>query len=250
MADLRQAALVTGGGKRIGRAIALALAAAGYDVAIHYHRSAEAAAATAAEVRAVGRAAVTLAADLAGEAAVAELLPRAARELGPVTVLVNNAAVFAFDRPDSVTAEGWARHMAINLRAPFVLVQGLTRQLPEGREGHVINLIDQRVWNLTPNYTSYTVSKYALWGATRHLALALAPRTRVNAIGPGLAMPPEGASMDAFERLEQVLPLGRGTSPEEIARAVRYLLDSPSITGQMLALDGGFHMGWLHPGQT
>lgn len=241
--------LVTGGGRRIGRAITLELAAAGYDVAIHYHRSGAAATATAGEVRTAGRRAVTLAANLADEAAAAELLPRAARELGPVTVVVNNAAVFDFDRPDSVTAEGWARHMAINLRAPFVLIQALRRQLPEDGGGHAINLIDQRVWNITPNYTSYTVSKYALWGMTRHLALALAPRIRVNAIGPGLAAAPEGAA-DAFERLERVLPLGRGTSPEEIARAARYLLDSPSVTGQMLALDGGFHLGWLHPGQT
>lgn len=245
----RGAALVTGAARRIGRAIALDLADQGFDVAVHCHRSGDAARALQAEIEVLGRRAVCLEADLADEAAAAGLVGRAAEKLGPVVVLINNAAVFRFDRPDTVTIAGWSQHMAINLRAPFLLIQSLLSSLPTNIEGCVVNLIDQRVWNPTPNYTSYTISKFALLGLTRHLALALAPRVRVNAVGPGLVVPDPGRSDEAFQKLAAAAPLGRGTRQEEIAAAVRFLIESPSITGQMLALDAGFHMGWLHPGQ-
>lgn len=245
----RGTALVTGAGKRLGRAIALELADLGQDIAIHYGRSADEARATAGEIEARGRRASVIAADLAHEAEVLPLVEKAAAALGPVTVLVNSAAVFHHDDPRTVTREGWDRQLGINLRAPFILTQELLAHLPEDRSGHVINLIDQRVFNLTPNYTSYTVSKYALWGLTQHLALALAPRVRVNAIGPGPALPAPGMSEAAFQRLAEAMPLGRGTSPDEIARTARFLIEAPSITGQMIAPDGGFHLGWLHPKQ-
>lgn len=238
-------ALVTGAARRLGRAMALHLAARGYDLALHYGRAADEAHALARDIAASGRRAVVLGADLADEAATAALVPAAAEQLGPLDLLVNSAAVFERDGALDATREGWDRHMAINLRAPFVLTQAFARALPEEREGLVVNLIDQRVWNLTPNYTSYSVSKVALWGLTRHLALALAPRIRVNAIGPGLALAPDGSDRDAFARLERAMPLGRGTTPVEIARALDVFIDQPSITGQMLALDGGQHLGWL-----
>ena len=247
--EVRGAALVTGAGKRLGRAIALELADLGHDVAVHYGRSANEAEATASEIEGRGRRAIVLAADLAREAEVAPLIGKAAEALGPVTVLVNSAAVFDHDSPWTASREGWDRQLEINLRAPFVLTQQLLTQLPEDREGHVINLIDQRVFNLTPNYTSYTVAKYALWGLTQHLALALAPRVRVNAIGPGPALPAPGMSEASFARLCEAMPLGRGTSPDEIARTARFLIELSSITGQMIAPDGGFHLGWLHPKQ-
>jgi NAD(P)-dependent dehydrogenase (short-subunit alcohol dehydrogenase family) len=245
----RGVALVTGAAKRIGRAIAWELAGAGWDVAVHYQTSAEAARETVAAIEGLGRRSAALEADLADEGAAAGLVARAAAALGPLTLLVNSAAVFAFDRPESADGASWQRHMAVNARAPLLLTQGLLRQLPEGARANVINLIDARVWSPTPNYTSYTASKVALWGLTRHLAVALAPRVRVNAIGPGPSLAHAGADAERFARLQEAMLLGRGGAPEEIARAVRFILDQPTLTGQMIALDGGQHLGWLLPGQ-
>lgn len=249
MSETARTALVTGAAKRIGRAIALDLAAHGWDVAVHYRSSRAEAEQTVEEIARFGRRATALRADLADEDATAALIRRSADALGPVTLLVNNAAIFEPDRPLTADRERWQRHMAVNLRAPLVLTQGLLAQLPEGARGNVINLIDQRVLNLTPNYTSYTVSKSGLWALTQHLAKALAPRVRVNAIAPGLVLPPPGTSEEAFARMRAALPLERGTAPEEICRAVRYILETPSMTGHMMTLDGGFHLGWLLPKQ-
>lgn len=241
------AALVTGAARRIGRAIALDLAAYGFDVAVHYGTSEAEAHTVVHEIERRGRRAVALQADLADEDQAAGLSDRATEALGPLVLLVNNAAIFDFDRPETASRASWERHMAINLRAPLVLVQGLLRQLPEGIRGNVVNLIDQRVWSLTPNYTSYTVSKAGLWALTQQMALALAPRLRVNAIGPGLALAPPGMPAARFERQAAAMPLGHGTAPEEICRALRFLLEATSVTGQMIALDGGHHLGWLLP---
>ena len=187
-------ALITGAARRIGAAIARDLAiAGGWTVAIHYGRSGDDAEALAAEIEAGGGRAATFACDLMSEAATAALVGRVAERFGSVTCLVNNASVFERDEPDTATCESWARHMQVNLRAPFVLIQSLARQLPAGlpvgRASCVINLLDQRVWNLTPHFTSYTVSKMGLWTLTRTLAMALAPRIRVNAVGPGPTLP-------------------------------------------------------------
>jgi NAD(P)-dependent dehydrogenase (short-subunit alcohol dehydrogenase family) len=244
------AALVTGGAKRLGRAMALDLAAHGWDVAVHHHRSAAEAAETVAAIERRGRRAAALRADLANEAEAGALVGRAAEALGrPLALLVNNAAVFDYDRPQTADRASWDAHMDVNLRAPLVLTQAFVAGLPAGAEGLVVNLIDQRVWNLTPNYTSYTVSKAALWALTQHLALALAPRVRVNAIGPGVALPLPGQSEAAFPALAEAAPLGRNTSPEEVALALRFLIEAPAVTGQMIALDGGQHLGWLTTAQ-
>ncbi len=198
-----------------------------------------------------GRRAIALGADLATEEEAAGLVDRAAGLLGPITLLVNNAAIFERDGPLSADADSWQRHMAINLRAPLVLTQGLAAQLPEGLdEANVINLIDQRVLNLTPHYTSYTVSKAGLWALTRHLALALAPRVRVNAIGPGIVLPPPGSDAGAIDAMCQAMPLQRSGAVDEICASVRFILATPSLTGQMITLDGGQHLGWLQPGQA
>jgi NAD(P)-dependent dehydrogenase (short-subunit alcohol dehydrogenase family) len=250
MSEQWGAALVTGAARRIGRAIAVDLAEFGFDVAVHYGSSKDEARAVVDEIERSGRKAVALGADLADEDQVAALTARAASALGPVTLLVNNAAIFDFDRPQTAGRASWERHMAVNLRAPLVLTQALLRELPDGAQGNVVNLIDQRVWNLTPNYTSYTVSKAGLWALTRHLAIALAPRVRVNAIGPGLALAPPGMAAETFERLAAAMPLDAVAGPKEICRALRFLIESPSITGQMIALDAGAHLGWLHPKQT
>jgi NAD(P)-dependent dehydrogenase (short-subunit alcohol dehydrogenase family) len=243
-----RAALVTGGGKRLGRAIALALAEAGFAVAIHCHASRAEADATAADVRTHGVAAAVLAADLADETAVAGLLPAAAAALGPVGVLVNNASAFERDEWHDATKASWEAHLQPNLRAPFVLMQHLGRDLPAAAHGAVINLLDQRVWSLTPHFVSYTVSKAALWTLTRTMALALAPRIRVNAIGPGPALPSPRQSEAQFAAQCASVPLQAGTSPEEIGAAAVALLALRSMTGQMLALDGGQHLQWSPAG--
>jgi NAD(P)-dependent dehydrogenase (short-subunit alcohol dehydrogenase family) len=237
-------ALVTGGAKRLGRAMALALAEAGFDLALHYAASAEEAEATAQAIRTLGRRAVTLRADLAREEQVARLLPEAAAALGPVGVLVNNASTFARDEWHDATRASWDAHLEPNLRAPFVLTQAFAQALPQGREGVVVNMLDQRVWSLTPHFVSYTVSKAGLWALTQSLALALAPRIRVNAIGPGPALPSPRQTPEQFARQARSVPLRHGTSPEEIARALLAILALPAMTGQMIALDGGQHLQW------
>ena len=240
-------ALVTGAAQRIGRALALEAGRLGYAVAVHYHRSDAAARETVAAIRAAGGRAEAFAADLAQEAETQALTPRVAAALGPVTCLVNNASRFERDEVASATRASWDAHLETNLRAPFVLVQALAAGLRGGQDANVVNLLDQRVWNLTPHFTSYTVSKVALWGLTQSLALALAPRVRVNAIGPGPALPSTRQSEAQFAQQSARLPLGRGTTPEQICGAFRFILQTPSLTGQMIALDGGQHLGWTFP---
>ena len=174
-------------------------------------------------------------------------MPRAAAALGPVTCLVNNASAFEPDTIATVTRASWDTHMETNLRAPLVLTQAFARALPSGAAGNVINILDQRVWNPTPYFLSYTVGKAGLWMLTKTLALALAPAIRVNAIGPGPTLPSERQSAEHFARQQRNTPLRRGPQPEEIGRAARFILDSPSLTGQMIALDGGQHLGWATP---
>ncbi|MDE2580245.1 MAG: SDR family oxidoreductase [Rhodospirillales bacterium] len=243
-ASLPRAALITGGAHRLGGAIARALAGAGFDIALHTRRSTEAAEATAAEIRRGGRHATVLRADLARETETVGLLPAAAAALGPIGVLVNNASTFERDEWDSVTRESWDAHLEPNLRAPFVLMQHFARALPAAADGVVINLLDQRVWSLTPLFVSYTVSKAALWALTQSMALALAPRIRVNAIGPGPALPSARQTPEQFARQCTMVPLGHGTSPAEVARAALAILGLPAMTGQMIALDGGQHLQW------
>jgi len=239
-----RSALVTGGARRIGRAIALTLAAHGWDVAVHYGTSRDEADALVGEICRRERRAAAIAADLTREAEVATLMSRASEAVGPLSVLINNAS--AFDRDDAlnVTRASWDRHLETNLRAPFVLMQEFARQLPAGAEGAVVNILDERVWNLTPYFTSYTVSKAALWTLTQTMALALAPRIRVNGIGPGPTLPSPRQSDEQFRQQVELLPLRRGTTPDEIARTVMFILESPAMTGQMIALDGGQHLNW------
>ena len=192
------------------------------------------------------RRAAPLRADFAREDEVPRLLPAAAAALGgPIGVLVNNASVFERDAWDDATRESWDQHLEPNLRAPFALIQAFARALPPKAEGAVVNLLDQRVWSLTPHFVSYTVSKAALWTLTRTMALALAPRgIRVNGVGPGPAMRSARQTEQQFAHQAASTPLGRGTSPEEIARAVIAILALPAMTGQMVALDGGQHLQW------
>jgi NAD(P)-dependent dehydrogenase (short-subunit alcohol dehydrogenase family) len=240
----KPAALVTGGAQRLGRAIALALAGEGHPVAIHCKHSRDAAESLAAEIRAAGGHAAVVVADLADEAATAALVGNAAAAVGPLGILVNNASVFERDEWDTADRASWDAHMEPNLRAPFVLIQHFAQALPPGAQGVVVNLLDQRVWSLTPHFVSYSLSKAALWALTQSMALALAPRIRVNAIGPGPALPSPRQTAEQFARQAASTPLGRGTDPEEVGRAMLAILALPSMTGQMIALDGGQHLQW------
>lgn len=239
-------ALVTGGKARLGQAIVMALAEAGFDVAIHYRGDTEEAEKTQKAVQALGRKACLLKADLAREEYVSPMVEQASVALGgPLGVLVNNASTFERDEWHDTSRESWVGHMKPNLRAPFVLMQEFAKALPKDNEGLILNMLDQRVWSLTPHFISYTVSKSALWTLTQTMALALAPHgIRVNAIGPGPALASVRQSDEQFAKQCASVPLGHGTSPEEVARATLALLALPSVTGQMLALDGGQHLQW------
>ena len=241
-----QTALVTGAARRVGRAIACDLARAGWAVAVHYNSSPEDAAETARLIASAGGRVATLQADLADETAVRGLVAAAERALGPVTLLVNNASVFENDTAATRDRAVWDANMAVNLRAPFVLSQELAARLGGNGPGNIVNIVDQRVLNLTPFFTSYTVSKAALWTLTQTLAMAFAPGIRVNAIGPGPVLPSPRQTEEQFKRQYELLPLGRAVDPGEIAGAVRFILESPSMTGQIILLDAGQHLGWAH----
>lgn len=242
--SIPRACLVTGGAARLGRAIALRLASAGFSVAVHCRHSVEAAEATASDCRARGVVAAVVRARLDDEAETAALIGQAEAALGPIGVLVNNASVFERDEWHDATRASWDAHLEPNLRAPLVLMQEFARRLPRSAEGCVVNLVDQRVLSITPHFVSYTVSKAGLWALTRSMALALAPRIRVNAVGPGPALPSDRQSEEQFRAQCGSLPLGHGTSPGEVADAVLALVGLPSVTGQMLAVDGGQHLQW------
>jgi NAD(P)-dependent dehydrogenase (short-subunit alcohol dehydrogenase family) len=235
-------ALITGAARRIGRALALDLASDGWTVAIHYRNSDDEAEGLVREIANRGGRAKSFRADLADPDAPRQLVADVIRGLAPPTVLINNASEFLPDTIQSLEDATWDLHLGINLKAPMFLAQAMAVSLPPGCEGNIINIIDQRVWNLTPEFFSYTISKAGLWTATRTLAQALAPRIRVNAIGPGPVMRSIHQTADDFERESRSTLLGRGASAEEIAAAVRFILSTPSLTGQMIALDGGQHL--------
>ena len=239
-----RAALVTGAARRIGRAIALGLADDGWAIAVHYHASEAAAQELVAEIEHGGGRAMALQADLRDEPAVAELIPRVHHDLGPLGLLVNNAARFDRDEALTATRESWDRHMGPNLRAPFVLMQQFASQLAADAHGVVVNMLDQRVLNLTPHFVSYTVSKSALWTLTQTMAMALAPRIRVVGIGPGPTLRSQRQSEEQFAAQVAATPLARAVGAAELGATIRYILETPALTGQMIALDAGEHLGW------
>ncbi len=235
-------ALITGAARRIGRAIALDLAAHGWRVGLHYRRSQDDARRLADEICKNGGMAAALAGNLSDTDDTRALIERCAEALGAPSCLVNNAAEFFPDTITSLTSSGWETHLDVNLKAPVFLAQALYLNLPEGAQGNVINIVDQRVWRPTPDFFSYTISKAGLWTATQTLAQAMAPRVRVNAIGPGPVLKSVHQTDEEFEAETSATLLKRGPSLEEIAAAVRFILDTPSMTGQMIALDGGQHL--------
>lgn len=236
--------LITGAARRIGRSIALALAADGWRVGIHYRSSRSEALTLAADIAAAGGTAAAVPGDLRNPADVAALVPRCREALGPPVCLINNASEFLPDTLATLTSERWDTHLDVNLKAPVFLAHALVAELPPDVSANIINIADQRVWKPTPEFFSYTISKAGLWTATRTLAQALAPRVRVNAIGPGPVLGSVYQTEAEFEAERRSTLLGRGPSLEEICAAVRFILATPSLTGQMLALDGGQHLVW------
>jgi NAD(P)-dependent dehydrogenase (short-subunit alcohol dehydrogenase family) len=245
------AALVTGGGARLGKAMALYLAQRGYDLAVHYNESAKGAEDVA---TACGGNSFAVQADLLDEAQTSALLPEAAQKLGqPISVLVNNASIFEYDTVETATKESWDRHMGSNLRAPFLLTQALAKQAPQASKDEngesiasalVINMLDQRVRKLTPEFMTYTLAKMGLWAFTQTAAMGLAPHVRVNAIGPGPTLQGARQSDAHFQGQRSNTVLKRGANASDITAALGYFLDAPAVTGQLLCVDGGQHIGW------
>ncbi len=247
-ATARPVVLVTGAARRLGRAMALDLAAHGFDVAVHYRGSEADAQATVAELQALGAQAHAFQADLADEAACRALVPAVVTRFKRLDAVVNSASTFEYDDPASFTVAAMEKHWRANTAPAILLAQGLHAHLDgcsEGREqsaGCVVNIIDQKLWNPNPDYFSYTLSKAALQSATVMLAQALAPRVRVCGVAPGVTLVSGPMNADEFAAAHKMTPLERSSTPEDIARAVRFLIESPAITGTTLLVDGGQHL--------
>jgi NAD(P)-dependent dehydrogenase (short-subunit alcohol dehydrogenase family) len=235
-------ALVTGGARRLGRALVDAAANEGWAVAVHANRSIDAGQVTVADLESRGVPSCLVTADLADAAQAAELIPRLAANGKAPQLLVNNAALFTHDRLGTATADGFDAHMALNLRAPLLLARAFAEALPADAEGQIVNMIDQRIHRNSPHYLTYTMAKAGLWSLTRMLAVELAPKVRVNGIGPGIALPDAAMSDDRAEALVADFPLRHGGSVDEVATAFRYLVNAGSVTGQMICVDGGAHL--------
>lgn len=240
--DRQKVALVTGAAKRIGRIIALALAQRGWDIVVHYGRSADEAHATVRYIQALGRRAIALPCDLANETAVKSLLRRATAAMGPISCIVNNASLFEYDSANDFTCTQLDAHMHINVGAPILLAQALHEATPSGAQALVVNLLDQKLFNLNPDFLSYTLSKAALHSATTMLAQALAPKVRVVGIAPGITLISGKQSQPDFAKAHNVTPLGKSSTPQDIAAAVCFVAESPAITGTTLVVDGGQHL--------
>ena len=250
MTTSRGTVLVTGAARRIGKAIALDLAAHGYQIAVHANRSGAEAEAVAAAIRDAGGVAEVFLADLSDMNAVRDLHAQVADRMSRPEIIVNNASMFEDDDVRAFDEELFDRHFAVHVKAPAVLAEAMAGALPDSGEGLIVNIIDQRVWKLTPRFFSYTLSKSALWTATRTMAQALAPRIRVNAIGPGPTLANEQQKDSDFARQAAAVPLGHGPDLAEFGATIRYLHRARSVTGQMIALDGGQHLAWETPDVT
>jgi len=235
---MKPAVLVTGGARRVGAALARTLAADGHFVAVHFAHSAQAASLLADEIIAAGGRCGLIQADLADRAAIASLIFRCKAAFGPIGVLVNNASSYHYDTIASLSVEAWDENVRTNLEAPLFLSKAFAESC-DGSGGSIINMLDFKVTNLNPDFFSYTVAKIGLAGATRMLAMAFGGRVRVNGIAPGLTMRSGHQTETQFERAWRMTPLGYGPTPEELGRAARFLIETKSVNGQIMSLDGG-----------
>lgn len=238
--------LITGAAVRIGAGIAEALAADGWFVAMHYNRSADDAAATLDRIRSAGGDGMLVQADLADPVATEAMAATVAAEAPPLTALINNASLFEVDRPTDFTLDSWQQHHNVNLLSPILLARALAAKLPQGRKGCVINLLDNKLQALNPDHFSYTLSKFGLQGANQIMAMALAPHVRVCGVAPGITLIAHDQTPESFERAHRMNPLGQGCTVEDIVRAVRFILATPSLTAQIITIDGGQHL-MRHP---
>ena len=238
----RRVALVTGAGRRIGRAISLGLAADGWNLALHFHRSQAEVDRLATEIAALGVKAVPVRCDLGNADQVSGLIAECERSLGAPTCLVNNAALFEYDDLVSLDPEKWHRHLDVNLLAPLLLAKAFAAKIPEGATGCIVNLLDQKVFNLNPDFLSYTIAKIGLEGATRVLAMALAPKVRVCGVAPGITLVSGEQTADGFARAHRMAPLGHSSSVDDIAGAVRFVVNAGALTGTTILVDGGQHL--------
>ena len=238
----RRVALVTGAGRRIGRAISLGLAADGWNLALHFHRSQAEVDRLATEIAAFGVKAVPVRCDLGNADQVSGLIAECERSLGAPTCLVNNAALFEYDDLVSLDPEKWHRHLDVNLLAPLLLAKAFAAKIPEGATGCIVNLLDQKVFNLNPDFLSYTIAKIGLEGATRVLAMALAPKVRVCGVAPGITLVSGKQTADGFARAHRMAPLGHSSSVDDIAGAVRFVVNAGALTGTTILVDGGQHL--------
>lgn len=239
--------LITGAAQRVGKAIALDMATDGWDVAVHYNSSATDAEKLVQQIQDIGQQAVAIGGNLANLSHVGQLIPTCVQQLGIPTCLINNASLFENDDVETLTTEKWDAHLNINLRAPVFLAKDFSDHFQGDMQGNIINIIDQRVWRLTPLFYSYTISKAGLWTATQTLAQALAPKIRVNAIGPGPVLKSIHQSEEQFAKQANATLLERSTNPKEIAAAIKFIIDAPAMTGQMIAIDNGQHHSWQTP---
>jgi NAD(P)-dependent dehydrogenase (short-subunit alcohol dehydrogenase family) len=234
--------LVTGSAKRIGKAIAKGLATDGWNVAVHYNRSGNEASRLVDEIQSLGVRATAFQCDLADCTAVSGLIAECAGRLGPLTCLVNNASLFEFDDPVTFDPATWDKHAAINLRAPLLLAREFAAQVPSPTVGCVVNMLDQKVFNLNPDFLSYTLTRVAMEGATRMLAMSLAPRVRVCGVAPGITLVSGAQKQEGFERAHAQAPLGHSSDAEDVVQAVRYVVGAKSVTGHTMVVDGGQHL--------
>ena len=254
---MNETALITGGGQRLGKAMGLALAKAGVNLVVHYFESKNQAEELVMEASSYGVKACSVQANLLLENDLQELVPRAFELIGtPLTILINNASIFEYDNLENATFESWDRHLNSNLRAPLFLTQAFAKQAPKSNFdengerlalSNVINIVDQRVKKLTPEFMTYSIAKMGLWSLTQTAAQALAPHIRVNAIGPGPTLKGRRQSSDHFATQRESTILRRGASPDDISFALMYLLKSPGVTGQLICVDGGQHLAWETP---
>ncbi len=243
----RPTVLVTGAARRIGKVIALDFAANGWNVGLHFNKSKQDIESVAREVEKLGGNSAVLKADFLKHDELNSLVAQCTSSLAPPVCLINNSSVFLKDELENLTESQWSEQININLKTPVFLAKSFAELLPADITGNIINIIDQRVWKLTPLFFSYTLSKAGLWAATRTLAQSLAPRIRVNAIGPGPVLQSNYQTSEQFRDQKKHLPLELSCTPEQIAAAIRFILDAPAMTGQMIALDGGQHIAWKTP---